>query len=102
LKNILSLSTHLTTENGQANISATLIGNFGTESITVNDMLEYESRWIIWGWENTHNMAHGFDYCFTLAVTVFRNDVTETITASRATRTKLETQNIRLAIKKII
>jgi len=100
--NILSIGTHLTIENGTANIAASVIGNFGTESITVSAVLDRANAngtftnvasWnnmraneVTWGWEATQNVARGHDYRLTLTVTVVRNGVSETVTVSRTER----------------
>lgn len=100
--NILSIGTHLTIENGQLNIIASVDGNFGTESITVSAVLEranangtftsvgswnnMRTQSFTWRWESSQVVARGYDYRLTLTVTVFRNGISETVTESKTVR----------------
>ena len=85
--------------NGRATMSGTVMGNTGTESITVDAVLErvntngtftqvgswnnLHTNGSIWTWERAHNVARGHDYRLTLTATVVRNGVSETVSSSR-------------------
>jgi len=94
---------HLSINNsGRATMSGTVVANPGTESITVDAVLErmnangtvtYIGSWRglrtngnTWAWERPHYVVRGHDYRLTLTVTAVRNGVSETTSLSRTTR----------------
>jgi|GEM_PF-1281830 len=99
--NVSSISAVLSINNGRASLSGTVLGNIGTESITVNAVLERVNpngtftninSWNnlrvndrIWVWDTTHYVARGHDYRLTLTATVLRNGVSEVVSVSRTT-----------------
>jgi len=99
--NTASIFVHLSINNGRALMAGTVVGNAGTESITVNAVLERENpngsfthigSWNnlrtngnTWAWERPHMVARGHNYRLTLTATVVRNGVSEVVSLSRTT-----------------
>lgn len=97
--NISRIDTHITINNGRAEISGFVFAFTGTTSITVNVVLErinangtrtQEASWNnlhtngnLWAWEATRTVARGHEYHLTFTVTAVRNGVSETVTAVR-------------------
>jgi len=97
--NTASIFVHLSIDNGRAMMGGTVIGNTGTESITVNAVLErvnpngtftHIGSWNnirangdVWAWERPHMVARGHYYRLTLTATVARNGVNEVVSLSR-------------------
>jgi hypothetical protein len=85
--------------NGRAVMSGSVIGQTGTERISVNAVLErintngttthiaswnnIQSTGSVWLWERPHYVARGHQYRLTLTSTVFRNGTSETVSMSR-------------------
>lgn len=102
-QNVVSISANLSINNsGTATVSGSVIANPGTESITVNAVLErvnpngtltniaswngLRTNGNTWAWETTRSVVRGHDYRLTLTVTAVRNGVSETVSISRTTR----------------
>lgn len=101
-QNIQSITPMMEINNGAASMAGSVIGNIGTESISVNATLvrvnangttthiagwsdiSVEGR--IWTWQRTHFVARGHDYRLTLTATAVRNGVSETVTHSVTVR----------------
>ena len=100
--NVSSMSATLAINNGRAEIAGLVLGNLGTESITVNAVLEranpngtftHINSWNdlrvndrIWAWSTAHYVARGHDYRLTLTATAVRNGVSEVVSVNRTTR----------------
>jgi len=100
--NIVSISANLFINNGRADMSGSVIGRVGTQSITGNAVLErvnpngtftHIESWNnlntnsnVWTWSREHNVARGHDYRLTISATVVRNGVREPVSISRTTR----------------
>jgi len=88
--------------NGRALMTGSVIGQPGTERISVNARLErlnsngttthigswgnIQSTGVIWAWERPHYVARGHYYRLTLTSTVFRHGTSETVSMSRTSR----------------
>ena len=91
--NTASISVGLSIVNGRALMSGSVIGNTGTQSITVNATLErinpngtythigsfsdMRANGNKWSWERPHYVTRGQYYRLTLKATVVRNGVSE-------------------------
>lgn len=94
--NTQSISVSMTIDNGAARMTGWVIGNIGTESITVNASLvrlntngsvQHIASWTgleavggIWIWDRTHHVARGHTYRLALTATVVLNGVSEVVT----------------------
>lgn len=94
-----SISASLSITNGRALMAGTVIGQPGTERISVNARLErvnpngtrtHIASWNnlnatgnIWSWERPHFVARGHNYRLTLTATVFRHGTSEIVSVSR-------------------
>jgi len=101
--NIIMINMHPAIDNGgRATMSGTVVANPGTESITVNVLLErvnpngtrthvwsqngLRTNGNTWAWERPIMVARGHDYRLTFTVTAVRNGISETASLSRVTR----------------
>ena len=100
-QNIVSISANLSFNGSTATMTGTVVANHGTESITVNAVLErvnsngtftsiatwndIRTNGNTWVWETTRAVARGHDYRLTLTATAVRNGVSETVSISRTT-----------------
>lgn len=97
-----SIGVSLNINNGRALMTGSVIGQPGTERISVNARLErlnsngttthiaswnnIQSTGMIWTWERPHHVARGHYYRLTLTSTVFRHGTSETVSVSRISR----------------
>jgi len=100
--NVAVISADLAITNGRANMAGRVVGNVGTQSITVNATLEranpngtftHIASWnnlrsnnSIWTWDRNHYVARGHDYRLTLTATVVRNGISEVVSESMTAR----------------
>jgi hypothetical protein len=100
--NVASIGVILRIDNnGRAVMAGDVVANIGTESITVDVLLErvnpngttthiwsqngLRTNGNTWVWERPHMVARGHDYRLKLTATAVRNGVSEIVTISRTT-----------------